>query len=248
MKKLIIPFLLSLIFIIPSLAQTVDEILAEHFKAVGQEKLLATNTFMTKGKIIQQQFEIPFTSYHKRPIKFRSEAEFQGMKISSAYDGNIGWYANPMMGSSDPQPMTEEQIDQLKTQADYDGMFYNYKEKGYTVELIEKKTVDDIETYVLKLTRPNGDIITYYIDAENYVLLKSESKIKMQGVETESETIFSNYKYVNDILIAFSMETKMNGQTAMQMVFDEITYNVDIPDSMFEMPEVSAPADTTGSK
>jgi outer membrane lipoprotein-sorting protein len=248
MKKLIIPFLLSLIFIIPSLAQTVDEILAEHFKAVGQEKLLATNTFITKGKIIQQQFEIPFTSYHKRPIKFRSEAEFQGMKISSAYDGNIGWYANPMMGSSDPQPMTEEQIDQLKTQADYDGMFYNYKEKGYTVELIEKKSVDDIETYVLKLTRPNGDIITYYIDAENYVLLKSESKIKMQGVETESETIFSNYKYVNDILIAFSMETKMNGQTAMQMVFDEITYNVDIPDSMFEMPEVSAPADTTGSK
>jgi outer membrane lipoprotein-sorting protein len=237
-----------MIFASATFAQTVDEILAEHFKAVGQEKLLATNTFMTKGKIIQQQFEIPFTSYHKRPLKFRSEAEFQGMKISSAYDGNIGWYTNPMMGSSDPQPMTEEQIDQLKTQADYDGMFYNYKEKGYTVELIEKKSVDDIETYVLKLTRPNGDIITYYIDAENYVLLKSESKIKMQGVETESETIFSNYKYVNDILIAFSMETKMNGQTAMQMLFDEITYNVDIPDSMFEMPKVSAPADTTGSK
>jgi len=248
MKKLIIPFLLSLIFITASFAQTVDEILAEHFAAIGQEKLLATNTFMTKGKIMQAQFEIPFTSYHKRPMKFRSEAEFQGMKISSAYDGNIGWYANPMMGSSDPQPMTEEQIDQLKTQADYDGMFYNYKEKGYTVELIEKKSVDDIETYVLKLTRPNGDIIKYYIDAENYVLLKSESKIKMQGIETETETIYSNYKQVNDILIAFSMETKMNGQTAMQMVFDEITYGVDIPDSMFEMPEVSAPADTTGSK
>lgn len=248
MKNIIGSFLISLIFISVSFTQTVDEILAEHFAAIGQEKLLATNTFMTRGKIIQQQFEIPFTSYHKRPIKFRSEAEFQGMKISSAYDGNIGWYANPMMGSSDPQPMTEEQIDQLKTQADYDGMFYNYKEKGYTVELMEKKTVDDIETYVLKLIRPNGDIITYYIDAENYVLLKSESKIKMQGVETESETIFSNYKFVNEILIAHSMETKMNGQTAMQMVFDEITYDVDIPDSMFEMPEVSAPADTTGVK
>ena len=248
MKKLIIPFLLSLIFIIPSFAQTVDEILAEHFAAIGQEKLMATNTFKTKGKIVQQQFEIPFTSYHKRPMKFRSEAEFQGMKISSAYDGNIGWYANPMMGSSDPQPMTEEQIEQLKTQADYDGVFYNYKEKGYTVEFIEKKPVDDIETYVLKLTKPNGDIIKYYIDAENYVLLKSENKIKMQGVDTESETIFSNYKFVNEILIPHSMETKMNGQTAMQMVFDEITYDVDIPDSMFEMPEVSAPADTTGSK
>jgi outer membrane lipoprotein-sorting protein len=248
MKNLVLSILMTMLFASLSFSQTVDEILAEHFAAIGQEKLLATNTFMTKGKIMQAQFEIPFTSYHKRPMKFRSEAEFQGMKISSAYDGNIGWYANPMMGSSDPQPMTEEQIDQLKTQADYDGMFYNYEEKGYTVELIEKKSVDDIETYVLKLTRPNGDIITYYIDAENYVLLKSENKIKMQGVETESETIYSNYKQVNDILIAFSMETKMNGQTAMQMVFDEITYGVDIPDSMFEMPAAEEQTDSTDSE
>lgn len=248
MKKFIISFLLSLLFTIPSFSQTVDEILAEHFKVIGQEKLLATNTFITKGKIVQQQFEIPFTSYHKRPMKFRSEAEFQGMKISSAYDGNIGWYANPMMGSSDPQPMTEEQIEQLKTQADYDGVLYNYKEKGYTVEFIEKKDVDDIETYVIKLTKPNGDIIKYYIDAENYVLLKTENKIKMQGVDTESETIYSNYKLVNEILIPHSMETKMNGQTAMQMVFDEVTYDVDIPDSMFVMPTAIEQPDTTEQK
>ncbi|MCU0365368.1 MAG: outer membrane lipoprotein-sorting protein [Ignavibacteriaceae bacterium] len=248
MKKLIIPFLLSLIFIITSFAQTVDEILAEHFNAVGQEKLLATKTIMMKGKIIQQSFEIPFTSYQKRPMNFRSEAEFQGMKILSGFDGTMGWSINPMMGSSDPQPMTEEQIDRMKIQADYDGLFYNYKEKGYTVEFLGKETVDDLETYVLKLTRPNGDVVTSYIDAENYVLLKSKSKMMMQGVETETEVIFSNYKYVNEILNPFSMETKMNGQTAMQMTFEEISYDTDMPDSMFEMPEISAPADTTGSK
>ena len=248
MKKLFGSFLISLIFISASYSQTVDEILAEHYAATGQEKLLATNTLMMKGKIVQQQFEIPFTSFQKRPMNFRSEAEFQGMKILSGFDGTKGWSVNPMMGSTDPQPMTEEQIDRMKIQADYDGLFYNYKEKGYTVEFTGKETVDDIETFVLKLTRPNGDVVTSYIDAENYVLLKSKSKMKIQGVETETEVIFSNYKYVNEILNPFSMETKMNGQTAMQMTFDEISYDVDMPDSMFQMPEVSAPADTTGSK
>jgi outer membrane lipoprotein-sorting protein len=248
MKNLIISFLLTMIFASATVAQTVDEILAEHFNAVGQEKLLATNTLTMKGKIIQGQFEIPFTSMQKRPMNFRSEAEFQGMKMLSGFDGTKGWSINPMMGSSDPQPMTEEQIDRMKIQADYDGLFYNYKEKGYTVEFIGKETVDDIETYVLKLTRPNGDVVTSYIDAENYVLLKVKSKMKLQGVNTETETIFSNYKYVNEILNPFSIETKMNGQTAMQMTFDEISYDVDMPDSMFEIPEVSAPADTTGSK
>jgi len=248
MKKLFGSFLISLIFISASYSQTVDEILDQHFAAAGQEKLLTTNTLTMKGKIIQGQFEIPFTSFQKRPMYFRSEAEFQGMKILSGFDGTTGWSVNPMMGSTDPQPMTEEQIDHMKIQADYDGLFYNYKEKGYTVEFTGKETVDDIETFVLKLTRPNGDVVTSYIDAENYVLLKSKSNMKIQGVDTETEVIFSNYKYVNEILSPFSMETKMNGQTAMQMTFDEISYDTDMPDSMFEMPEATAPSDTTGSK
>jgi outer membrane lipoprotein-sorting protein len=248
MKKLIIQFFVSLIFISSSFSQTVDEILAKYYEAQGQEKLLATNTFTSKGKIIQGQFEIPFTSYQKRPMKFRSEAEFQGMKIISAFDGENGWSINPMMGSNDPQPMTAEQLDRMKIQSDYDGMFYNYKDKGYTVEFMGKEPVDDIDTYVLKLTRPNGDIITSYIDAENYVILKTKSKMKIQGVDTEAETIFSNYKYIDDILVPFSIETKMNGKTVMQMTFDEFKYNVDLDDSIFEMPEVTAPTDSTGVK
>jgi len=248
MKNQTLSFLMIIMITTLSLAQTVDEILEQHFAVIGQEKLLATSTMMTKGKIIQGQFEIPFTSYHKKPMSFRSEAEFQGMKISSGFDGTQGWSINPMMGSTDPQPMTEEQIDRMKIQADYEGLYYNYKEKGYTVELIGKENVDDIETYVLKLTRPSGDVITTYIDAENYVPLKMLTKIKMQGVETEAETIFSNYKPVNDILAAYSVETKMNGQTVMQMVLEEITYDVEIPDSMFEIPEVTAPSDSTKSE
>jgi len=248
MKKTFITLILSLIFISTSFAQTVDEILAKYFEAQGQEKLLATNTFITKGKIIQGQFEIPFTSYQKRPMKFRSEAEFQGMKIISAFDGENGWSINPMIGSTDPQPMTAEQLDRMKIQADYDGMFYNYKDKGYTVEFMGKEPVDDIETYALKLTRPNGDIITAYIDAENYVILKTDSKMKIQGVDKEAETIFSNYKYVDGILVPFSIETKMDGKTVMQMTFDEFKYNTDLDDSIFEMPEVTAPTDSTEVK
>ena len=248
MKKLLIQSFISLLFIAATYAQTVDEVLADYFAANGQDKLLETTSMETKGKIIQGQFEIPFTSYHKRPFYFKSEAEFQGMKISSAFDGEKGWSINPMMGSSDPQPLTEEQIDRMKIQADYDGILYNYKEKGYKVELTGNDKVDDIDCYVISLTRPNGDVITSYIDSENYVLLKTKSKIKVQGVDTEAETYFSNYKMVDGILQPYSIETKVNGNTAMQMAFDEFKFNVDFPDSIFDMPEVTAPADTTGSK
>jgi outer membrane lipoprotein-sorting protein len=245
MKNPILLILLSFIIIINVNAQTVDEILEEHFAVIGQDKMLQMNTFSTKGKIIQGQVEIPFTSYHKRPMYFRSEASFQGMEIISVFDGESGWSINPFAGATDPQPMTAEQLDRMELQADFDGMFYNYSEKGYKVELMETEEVDDIETYVLKLTRPNGDIITTYIDSENYVILKAKSKMIVQDVETEMENIFSNYKYNNEILSAHSIETQREGQTIMQMIFEEITYDVEIPDSLFAMPEPTAPIDST---
>ena len=244
MKKLIIPILFSLLFFTQVTAQTGNEILANYFETIGQAKLLETKSFTTKGKIIQGQFEIPFTSYSKRPMKFRSDASFQGMEIASGFDGEKGWSINPFAGGTDPVPMTAEQLDKMTIQADYDGIYYDYEEKGYKVEFTGTEDVDDIETYKLKLTRPNGDVITSYIDSENYVILKTVSNLKVQGVDTEAETIFSNYKFTDGILNPFSIETKVNGNTVMQMVFEEFNYNVDIPDSLFDMPEVTAPADS----
>ena len=246
MKKLIIPLLLSLIFLSVSVAQTADAVLTEYFQVIGQENLLKTNTYVTKGKILQAEFEIPFTAYNKKPMNYRLEAEFQGMKIITAFNGESGWSINPMMGSTEPQPMTAEQIERTKLQADYDGIFYNYAEKGYTVEFMDKDFVDDIEVYVLKLTTPTDDIITTYFDTETNVILKTSSNMIVQEVETQFEMYFSNYKFVDEILVPFAIETKVNGNTAMNMVIDEVTYNVDIPDSMFEMPEITEPADSTG--
>lgn len=256
MKKIIILLFLLLISFPLTFAQlddetnddTVNDILTLYFQTIGQDKLFATNTYVTKGKIMQQQFEIPFTSYNKRPMDYRLEAEFQGMKIVTAFDGINGWAINPMMGSSDPQPMTAEQVEKTKLQADYDGIYYNYKEKGYDIQFIDKDFVDDIEVYVLQLTTPTDDIITSYIDTENNVLLKTSSTMMIQDVETKFDIFFSNYKYIDSILVPFSIETKVNGQTAMNMIVDEIKYNVEIPDSMFAMPETTAPPDSTDNE
>jgi hypothetical protein len=84
MKKLTISVIFSLLLITQVNAQTVDEILANYFETIGQDKLLETETFTTKGKIIQGQFEIPFTSHSKRPMKYRMDASFQGMELLQA--------------------------------------------------------------------------------------------------------------------------------------------------------------------
>ncbi len=217
-------------------AQSIDDILQKHFDAIGQKKLLEKGQFVAKGKVIRGQMEIPYTSFHKKPMKFKSVATFQGMEIVQAFDGQKGWTINPFTGSTKPEPLTDEQNEKMKIQADFGGLFHNYKEKGYKVTLLGKETMDDVDVYVIELLRPNGDDIKVYMDAENYVILKTKFKTKVQGTEQEFETYLSNYKSVDGIVDPFDIETKFKGNTVSHIIIDSIDYNVDLPDSIFQMP------------
>jgi outer membrane lipoprotein-sorting protein len=220
-------------------AQTLEEILEKNYEMMGQEKLAQVNSMTLQGKILQRGMEIPITWYQKRPLKFRSESSFQGMSFITVFDGEKGWSINPMTGTQDAQPLDEEQIDRMKDQADIDGILYKYKEKGYQLELEGTEEMEGMEVFVLKLAKPNGDVFTMYMDPENYVVLKTKAKIKVKGNELETESFHSNYKYVDDILIPFNIETKSEGQTVMQMIFDKVEFNTELSDSLFTKPSAN---------
>ena len=245
MKKIIILFLLIVISLSLTFAQlddetnddTVNDILTLYFQTIGQDNLLKTNTYVTKGKIIKGDTEITFTSYNKRPIYYRLETEIDNEKIISVFDGDSGWTINPILSSSDPQPMTPDETERSKLMADYDGMFYNYAQKGYTVEFIDKEDVGFVETYVLKLTTQDDEEITAYIDTENNIMLKLSTYVMIRDTAVELEIYFSHHRFVNYILFPFTIETKLNSRTEMKLMVDKITFDVNMPDSLFEMPE-----------
>ncbi|MCF8239892.1 MAG: outer membrane lipoprotein-sorting protein [Melioribacteraceae bacterium] len=218
-------------------AQTLEEVLNSHFEATGTDKLAEVSTVITNGKVMQASFEIPIKAYNKRPMKFRSEGSFQGMEIVTIYDGESGWSKNPFMGSNDFQQLPQDQLDQIKDQADFEGMLFNWEEKGYNVTLDGTEDFEGIETYVVTLSKKNGDVYKHFIDTENFILLKMVSKINFRGVETEATTLFSNYKEVNGMVMPFETETLVNGQTAAQISIESVEFNKDVPDSLFEVPE-----------
>lgn len=218
------------------IAQDPDEILENYFEVIGQEKMLEFETFIYKGKIIQMGMELPMTMYQKRPAKARMEAEIQGAKIIQVYDGENGWSIIPMTGSMEPQDMGEDETKSMKQMADIDGDLYNWKKKGFDLTLIGEDDMEGTAVYKIKLVKPDGDEYIYYIDAENYVVLRVDSKIMMQGVQLEASSTFSNFKPVSGIVLPYSVEQEMNGQVVMQIVFDSVELDAEIPDSMFEKP------------
>lgn len=215
-------------------AQSLDDILEKHFKALGQENLMEKQTYIIKANINQMGMDLPMLMKIKRPDKFRMEMEMQGQKMVQVFDGEKGWLVAPWI-SPEPQALEGPQLKQALAQADIDGELYNYKEKGHTADLIGKVMVDDKEAYRIKLTSEDGTVKNYYIDAENYLVTKVKSKVSVQGQEAEIEQNMSDYEETDGVMIARKIESKSPMGTQV-ITFQEISFDEEIDDSIFDKP------------
>jgi outer membrane lipoprotein-sorting protein len=236
MKKLISIVIVLALFIPLAYSQDLSEVLNSHFKAIGQEKLSSVKSMKSTGKSIAQGMELDFVMYTLRPEKFRLEVDIQGAKMIQAYDGEKGWFVAPWTGSLDPIEISGVQLKSVKLQADMDGMLYNYEKKELATELMGKEDLEGTEVYKIKQTDKEGDVYFHFIDAENYVLLKTSSKVKMGESEIESETFYSNYKEFEGMMMAHSFESKTNGQTMSQINIETVELNPEIDEAIFTMP------------
>jgi hypothetical protein len=235
MKKTLIT-VIAIIFAMANVsqAQTLNEVLDKHFKAVGQEKLLAIQSFYIKAKVSQMGMEMPMEMKIKKPDMFFVSIEMQGQKMIQAFDGQKGWMIAPWV-SSDPQELSGEQLTQAKGQADMEGELYNYEKKGSTAELMGKVNVDGKEMYRIKLTDKNGNLKDYFIDANTYLVSKVKSKVSAQGQTVEVEQLMSDNKTIDGITMAMKIESKSPMGSAL-ILMEDVKFNEKFDDAIFKQP------------
>ena len=217
-------------------AQDLKTVLTEHFAATGAEAQSKLQSFTTTGSLNQSGIDIPFKQIQMRPGKFRLEGTFQGLTFIQTYNGTEGWSLNPFGMSSEPEPIPADQLDDLKLQADMDGMLWNWESKGYEVSLDGTEDVEGTSCYKISIVTPDTSTFVQYIDAESYILIKSKSKTKMMGVDVESETYFSNYFVQDGIAIPGRVENRYNGMTGEVISITKVEYNLAYDDALFNKP------------
>lgn len=215
-------------------AQSLEEVLDKHFKAVGQENLLKKETYTVVASIEQMGMELPMTMKLKRPDKFRMELEMQGQKMVQAYDGEKGWMIAPWM-SSEPQDLSGAELTQAMEQANFDGELYNYKDKGAEASLVGKVNVEGTPMYNIKITDQNGTVKNYFIDADEYLIRKVKAKVSAQGQEVEVEQNLGEYKEFEGVKMPTKIESKNPMGTAV-INFKDIKFNETMDESMFKKP------------
>ena len=231
-------------------AQTLDEILAMNYQAHGGlDKLKAVTSMKITGKIVipEQGLEMPMVMWQKYPDKMRVESRFQDKKIVQAYDGQKAWWIMPFL-SEEPQEMEPGQAKLFAEQADFENPLVVFKEKGYPLELLGKEEMEGTSVFKLKLTKPDGREIFFYLDAASGLEVKSTLNVKIGETEALNEILYGDYKPVDGMMMPFYVENKLNGKTQMQMIMATLELNPAMVDAMFVMPQKKETAKTDGQR
>ena len=249
MKK-ITTLLMGIIFAFSINAQdlSLEEILANYYEVMGMENLEKHHTMILKGKSVNQGMENEFTMTLIQPNQYRLDVPIQGQNMVQVFNKGEAWMIAPWTGSLDPKDITGDQLKRMEKQADLTGELYNWKEKGNKVELMGSEDFEGSPVYKVKCIDKNEDETVYFIDAENFVVLKEENTVTMRGEEVKTESFSSDYKPVEDFMMAHSVSVAYNGQVVTQILIDEFEVDPKVDETLFTKPEPTSTESATEDK
>ena len=211
MKKLKFVILTAFISImaIHIQAQTVDELQSNYIKALGgKEKIDGLKDIVMETSMQVMGMELPAKIWIVYNTATRQEIEVQGQKIITFIGKDKGWSINPLMGSTDAQPLPDEAVKSAAGSLTLGGELTDYKANGYTATYEGKDTVNGTAVHKIKLSK--GDVVsTVYIDAASYYLIRNITKATVMGQQVEQTTNYSDYKKTPDGFL-FAYNTVIN--------------------------------------
>lgn len=227
-------------------AVTVDEIIDGLFENTGGlQAWEKVNGMQMKGDMNQGGMKFPVEMVQLKDGRQYMQFNFQGKTIKQGvYDGENMWSINFMTMKAEKSDAESTANMKLELN-DFPTPFINYKEKGYTVELLGKEEKEGTDTYKVKLIKEpktvDGkeiqDISFYYFDVDSYVPLVMEAEITEGPAKGKiGETKFSDYQEVDGLYFPFSITQGLKDGPSAPIIINSIVLNPVIEDSEFKMP------------
>jgi len=244
MKKLLILFSVALFSATAVQAQniTVDGIIDNYLENIGgADAWKKVKSMRIMGSVMTEMGAMDVEVASMEPNLSKITITVQGMTlIPQAFDGEVAWGLNPFAGDTEATKMPDEAAGEIKKQA-FQNEFIDYKTKGSTVELLGTKEIDGTETYEVKLVNKDEVEKFYYFDTENFVPIMQKQVEEVGPMKGKvSEIYVSSYQEVDGLMIAHTIEQKIDGVTIREITADKFVFNPeDVTKATFAMPKAA---------
>lgn len=208
------------------------------FARGGTARMQSIQTERMSGRIFAQDEMGSFVMELKRPNKVRLELNLGDTNIVKAYDGDTAWKLSSPSERT-PQRMDDRETKELMGQADYDGPFLDYGNKGTQIQVLDKEMLGPSLVWKLKVALKEGRIEYYYVESTGYMVLMREEPAGKNG-SLLSRQFYRNFQRVENIPFPFTVisEPGDSGEP-VRLEFDKIEINIPEDDGRFNLKVVA---------
>jgi len=204
------------------------------FARGGRARMQSIQTERMSGRIFAQFETGSFEMELKRPNKVRLELNLAGTNVVRAYDGGTGWKLR-LPSEHIPQGMDDKETKELIGQADIDGPFLDYNNKGTQIEIVDKEMLGPSLVWKLKVALKDGRVEYYYVETTGYMVLMREEPVGKDG-SLFSRQFYRNFQRVENIPFPFVVISEPDDSgDPVRLEFDKIEINVPENDDRFNL-------------
>jgi hypothetical protein len=218
-------------------AQTADEVASKHIAAIGGKEVIGN----IKSLVIEADMAVMGSSLPSKMTVlvgkgYKSEANFNGQDIVQVITPTGGWMINPLAGSTDAQPLPEDQVKAAQATLWVGRELLDYQEKGNKLTLEGNQNVEGVNAIKLKMVSNDGKETLYFIDPATYYIVKQESTASVAGQTVTSVSTFSDHKKT-DFGYVIPYSTVRNQGFEITVNVTKVEFNKEIDPKIFEMPK-----------
>ena len=230
---------------VPALAQTVDDIIEKHLAAVGGRAALGKLTSRTASGTITLTTPVGELSgtiavFAKAPNKSRTLVKLDlsalggGEVVSDQrFDGATGYVIDTFNGNRE---ITGTQLEALRN-GSFPSPLLNYRNSGTAATLTGTEKVGDKDAYVIQLTPKTGPQIRLFIEQETFMLVRTAMTVNVPqlGGDVEQLQEFSDFREVDGVKVPHAVLSSTSVQV-VKATLSEVKHNTEIDDSSFSRP------------
>ena len=182
------------------------DVLIAHYEAVGGlERLKAEETRYFEATLSIFGLEGTVKEWQQTPIRKRQEVDLGVLRQTTGDTGDYAWTVDTngkLQIQRDEETLKRREVEKRIARFEYLDRNSDY----FDLALEEAEDVNGIACYVVRMTNSiNEDVRTYYIGTGDFLMHKSIKK----EAEHESHTVFSDFREVDGLTIAFEQEIEL---------------------------------------
>ncbi len=216
-------------------AATLDEVLARHERARGgKARWEAVQSLVLRGQQETFSESSPFTLVRTRPGRLRWEYAALGKPTVVAWDGDSGWWIEPLFGPW-PTPLPTQNRKMLARDAQIVPPLLAWRENGDQLELVGEATLEGRPTIELKLRRSDGEEETWHLDPATGLEVARRSTGSDYGQPLEQWTYYSEFRAVEGLVLPHRVDMSY-GIRAVAQTVEAVELGTEVDAAIFELP------------